>query len=387
MMNVVEKNNALIVPQSLNKDFGAGPENFSHGVVRSDGDPLYFSHMRDNKPLLNESLQAAYLKQKPKKLNGKWLYLGGLHNHFGHFLSESIHRTWAWSRYRDECKGVLFLPIIDQFKLNNHFPHYSKEVLSFFGLEKHNITYITELTEVSTLIVPEPGSQLLVPASDEYIQFLSTLELHKHLANIKTPEAFSPKVFVSRKNYRMKGSVAGLDAFANLLKKEGYFIFCPEKYRLSVQLKVYAEAEKIIFEEGSAVHLLELFDKIKADVLLIKRRPTTRSIDCVFQPRTTRYVTYDNTMILPPLSSRKFADMNALSVINLEKLSQFLVAEGFVSPSFTMDSNWIDETKSDIINYFFKQASQPSCGFNERMTYLNSVNHFFKSIDQQKNKN
>ncbi len=382
-MNIFQKRNALIVPQTLHKDFGAGTNNFSHGVLRSNvNDPVYFSHMRDNKPLLNEKLQSIQLSNKSKKLPGKWLYLGGLHNHFGHFIAECIHRIWAWKSYRDQCCGVLFIPQIRQFELNQHLPSYSKEILSLLGLEEDNIQYITELTEVEELVIPEPGSQLFTPASVEYINYLSTLQLGKRLTNQILPDTFSPKVFVSRKKYRMNGSIAGLDTLEDSLQKDGYFIFYPENYSISTQLKVYIEAEKIIFEEGSAVHLLELLDKIKADVLIIKRRKITKTIDCIFQTRAINCIQYDQVVTLPSLSLGKFAGVNDLAVTDIHKLSDFLVDHGFASPSFTIDTDWLDKAKLDIFNYLLKYMNTSSPELSSRtLDYLACVN---KNLLQKK---
>lgn len=382
-MDLVIKKNALVVPQTLYKDFGAGMGQFAHGVVRDQGDPDYFAHMRNGKAFINEKLQTRHLQEQPEKLAGKWLYLGGLHNHFGHFLAECIHRIWAWHEYRDQCSGVLFLPNIKQFELGHHLPGYSKAILDFLGLEESAIRYVTQLTEVEELLVPEPGSQLFVAAKADYIKFLATLKLAQRLHREALPSGYTPKVFVSRKKYRMNGSIAGLDVLENSLQQEGYFIFYPENYPIAIQLKVYQEAEKIIFEEGSAVHLLELFAKIKADVLLIKRRPSSRSFDCVFKPRTKCYIKYIDVMTPPPLTSAKFADVNALSLTDLDNLGRFLVTHGFASAALAIPPDWRDKVKADILGYLLKNARLESPSMDEFIIdYLQSIDDFFQQTDK-----
>ncbi|PPD45446.1 MAG: hypothetical protein CTY16_10125 [Methylobacter sp.] len=378
-MEAVQKNNALIVPQTFQRDFEHGKDNFVHGVVRNGTDPVYFSHMRSGRPLLNEKLQSLELAKQPARLAGKWLYLGGIHPHFGHFLSECIHRIWAWKEYRDQCRGVLFLPNIKEYELGRHLAGYAKEIFGLLGLEESAIRYITELTEVDELIVPEPGSQLGKPALNEYLEFLSTLQLGKRFANQPLPEGFSPKVFVSRKNYRNHRSVAGLDALETGLQQNGYYIFYPEKHSIPAQLKVYLEAEKIIFEEGSAIHLLELLDKIEADVLVINRRENAQLFTNIIRPRTKHYVNYNQFTFLPRLSDKYD---NALPVTDMRDLFEFMALHDFISPSMAIAPNWMDNAKKDMLNHLLQHANSSMPEFNGKVVeYLQSVNGFLKSVN------
>lgn len=378
MMEIVQKNKALIVPQTIQHDFGSGPTSFAHGVVRGQDDPAYFSHMRSGRPLLNQALQSAQLTQQPAKLAGKWLYLGGLHTHFGHFLSECIHRAWAWGLYRDQCRGALFLPNVKEYDLDRHLPGYAKDILGLFGLDESNIRYITELTEVDELVIPEPGSQLFKPVSNEYLRYLSTLQLGERLANQPLPDNFSPKVFVSRKNFRMR-AIAGLHALEPSLQNEGYFIFYPEMHPVLTQLKVYSQAEKIIVEEGSAIHLFELFNRIDADVVVISRRPETKQFNNIVRARTTHFVNYNQVILLPSLSGDV---ANNLPITDIRKLADFLIEHGFAPPSLAVDPDWTDNVKIDIFNFLLKHAEPSAPIFKEKVIdYLRSVNKFFKHVE------
>ncbi len=388
-MDVVQKKNALIVPQTLENDFGKGMGRFAHGVVGDAGDPCFFSHMRKGKSVLNKELQAVQLTKPPVKLAGKWLYMGGLYSHFGHCLAECIHRLWAWQLYRHECCGVLFAPKLKRYQKTYRLPDYIKDIFSVFGLEEANIRYIYELTEVDELIIPEPGSQLGAAASGAYLEFLATLQLDKQLLNQVLPAAFTPKVFVSRRNYRMYGSIAGMDALEASLQADGYFIFCPEDYAVPIQLKVYLTAEKLIFEEGSAVHLLELFDKIAADLLIINRRPNGNLLDDILKPRIAQYLTYGQALMLPALTTAQLAKPNAinanpnnaLSLIDLGHLARFLVQQRFASPALALAPAWVDMMKTDVFNYLLKHAEAATPEFGKvAVDYLNSVNGFLKSV-------
>jgi len=386
MMQISTKKSALVVPQTFANDFGKGGLNFAHGVVRSEGDPVYFAHMRKGKPLLNAALQASLLDAEPAKLAGKWLYLGGVYNHFGHFVAESIHRAWAWRQYGQDCCGVVMLPKLKRFQTRYRIPDYAKDLLGLFGLAERHLHFVTELTEVEELLVPEPGSQLFLPPSEEYIRFLASLDLPRHLAAQPLPEGFTPKVMVSRQHYRLYGAIAGLGALEQRLAQEGYFIFCPEQYPVATQLKVYLQAERLIFEEGSALHLLELLAEIKAEVLVIERRLNAKAspFDSVLAMRAPHYRKYSQAVALPPLSTAKFAGANTLSVLDLTALAEFLVQHGFASPALLQGFTWQPQAKNDVLDYLLVRSNPPAPGFDGCVLgYLQSVQEIFKNLAEK----
>jgi hypothetical protein len=55
-------------------------------------------------------------------------------------------------------------------------------------------------------------------------------------------------------------------------------------------LKLYAGADKLVFESGSAIHLLELFGRIKADIAILPRNGPGEAYRRVIQPRVSSRV-------------------------------------------------------------------------------------------------
>ena len=98
--------NAYVIPQTLGTDFGCGEQKFIHGVYTNSSErPSHFFHNRQSGPLINFSLREEYLKQNlvkdVTKKKGRWLYAGGLFEHFGHFLSGGTFDSIVFSRFGD----------------------------------------------------------------------------------------------------------------------------------------------------------------------------------------------------------------------------------------------------------------------------------------------
>ncbi len=58
----------------------------------------------------------------------------------------------------------------------------------------------------------------------------------------------------------------------SLFEKNGFKVIYPEKISIKEQLKIYSDAEIIVFTEGSAIHTLQLLGNINAKVIIINRR-------------------------------------------------------------------------------------------------------------------
>ena len=271
-MQAFVKENAIVVPQRLSYDLGNREDRFSHGIVSKNTDPPFLSHMRYGKPIINKGLQESYCTSAPIEtlLDGQWLYGGGIDLHFGHFLSECIHRLWAWEDHSNNCKGVIFLPKPDVNP--NQIPSFVWDIFGLFGLDRGSITFLTSLTQVEQLIIPEPGSQLGFVPSNAYLTYLDSFICPriKYLIGNQPLYAQFHTVFVSRKAYKMNGRVAGLDALQRSLVDEGIEIFYPEEHSIKEQLSVFYNASLVIIEEGSSAHLYELFGSVSQTVILLQ---------------------------------------------------------------------------------------------------------------------
>lgn len=322
--------NAYVVPQTLGTDFGCGEKKFIHGVyTNSLENPDHFFHNRQSGPLINYSLREEYLKlnltENPVKKRGKWLYAGGLFEHFGHFLSESIHRLWRYES--TDFDGVVFAckPTVSSIE---NLPSYILEAFSLFGISREKIYLAKELTNFEELVVPEQGTVLNGIPHEWYVKYLKRIQDKTPKFNDNTYD----KIWVSRENFLSAGRVLGAGYFTELLAQNGYTVFKPEEYSLIEQLSIILSAKKIIWEEGSSMHLLDLIGKLNSSNLVLARRPHHKAFAKLLKAKSQTSYSYFDVECLPDF--RRDDDMlfSAVSLFrNAEDFFNFLKNNGFYS--------------------------------------------------------
>jgi hypothetical protein len=173
------------------------------------------------------------------------LFLGEAHDHYGHFITDTLARMWALHELDPGCK-VLFAPDPKQ-RLE---PAYVRLVLDQLGLDASRILRPQAPVLFERLFCPIPALQLsrIYQAFDE-----PHLKAAKALtADIERPDR---PVYLTR-----SGLAAGLRqprAEAELerrLERAGYLVVRPEKLDLLAQMALFNGDHPVVGAFGSAVH-------------------------------------------------------------------------------------------------------------------------------------
>jgi len=199
-------------------------------------------------------------------LPGRWLFLGPLFGHFGHFLVESISRIWAVDALRGQIDGVLYVP-----KFQNR-PEHVAEVYRPF-LEALGVTVpmlnIADPVRVERLYVPRQGFGMyqMIEGAPEFRAFV-----HAHAGRNIAPKG-PEKIYISRSALPVqRGSVVGEKVLEGWLQDEGYSVFHPQKHSFQDQIAAYKAATHIIGVDCSPLHLLALVGNQNQKVGVIARR-------------------------------------------------------------------------------------------------------------------
>jgi len=242
-----------------NSDFNLKERSFNGGVIEKNGDvcelSLHYKPSFTNIPSTNV--------MPVENLRGRWVFGGMLQNgHFGHFITESITRLWA-TNYISNVNGIVFY--------NRYCGQNNKSfIFDFLKLIIPNlqIKIIDKSCTVEELIVPE---QLHCGNG-----FVNGCSENRMLFNVPTPLpklTTSKKVYISRKNLSStEGNIIGNEYISELLEKEGYLMIYPEQLSIEEQINIYTHAEKLVFDQGSAFHMYNLFSRKNQDVYVIWRR-------------------------------------------------------------------------------------------------------------------
>ncbi|MCC4231103.1 glycosyltransferase family 61 protein [Sphingobium soli] len=225
-----------------------------------------------------------------RRYEGRYLFAGPLWNHFGHVLVDCIHRLWALLEKPDRYEAIVFANVQNlRARSVPQIPSFVPHLLDLMGLPAIPIIFVDEATEFEILDIPELGSIYKIGLSPGYRPYLEryqeAITKRTALFREKTPT----RIFYGRGHALRDGGVIGSSYFEKSLKHAGFLSCVPEDLSLRLQFAYLLQAEEIIFEEGSSIHLTELLHEVKANVRILPRRPNPHVFRTALTPRCSVY--------------------------------------------------------------------------------------------------
>ncbi len=200
-------------------------------------------------------------------LQGSFIFGGLLQNeHFGHFIAESLSRLWAIHHLGATYRGAIFYKRHPELPLSR----YVAETIGtlFPGIE---VRIAERATRIERLAVPSQ----LVHADNGY---LYGHELARQMfTSVSRYNKYAPrKLYVSRARLPAnKGAILCERLLEANLQAEGYTVVHPEMLHIREQFEIFHSADKIIFADGSAIHLYSLVARPEQSIFVVwRRRPT-----------------------------------------------------------------------------------------------------------------
>ncbi|NDV01515.1 glycosyltransferase family 61 protein [Pseudoroseicyclus tamaricis] len=234
------------------------------GVLTAEGAPVENAvTWRGTTPV---TVPPAMPEGEVDQLEGRWLFLGPLFGHFGHFLVESICRIWAVDQLRGQLDGVLYVP-----KFQNrpeHVANVYRPFLEALGVDLP-MRNIEDPAQVEQLFVPRQGFGMfqMIEGAPEFRAFIRA-----HAGKTVAPEG-SAKIYISRSELPgARGSVLFERRLEGWLEAEGYVPYHPQKHSHLEQIAAYRAARHIIAVDCSPLHLLGMVGDEGQKVGVIARR-------------------------------------------------------------------------------------------------------------------
>lgn len=194
------------------------------------------------------------------------IYGGLMFRHFGHALTEGIHRLWP--RYaRQELHGAkIAFNVLNNVKI---MPYVS-EALNLHGISRKDVIPILQPTLFKRLFV---GSQARQMAGPTFIPDYQTMLDKDHARRLPVPVR-KRRLYISRLHHHHTGSFYGESFIEAELAAAGFEIVYPEKLTLTQLVILLRDSAMAVFAEGSAIHALELCASSTPAVFVIARRPS-----------------------------------------------------------------------------------------------------------------
>jgi hypothetical protein len=290
------------------------------------------------------------------------VFFGGiLYDNFGHVLLESISRLWAYTLVKQSDPYIYFFVPWDTPKYLEKQNHVY-QIFEGFGIPHKKIIFTNKKAKLKRVIIaPQKYGFELCKYPDHYfMDFLKTFKYKK-----STPANFekADKVYVSRSKIKYGlGKPIGEKYFEAFLESNGYKVFYPELYMVNEQLTVYANAEKIIFCDGSALHSCILLPDITADIAIIARR---KYLNLDSRTIADQFIGFGKEFLWVNEVGRQYQfglqAWSAIAEVDWYKASVQLLEHGFIKNSFTAFSelNYDELTNDEIKSYVDAIRNRP----------------------------
>lgn len=294
------------------------------GFYDDMGQPIAFSDIRSGE-LTTHCGEAVATPTAIQTVQGPVLFAGLALEQFGHVLINALGRLWALQALPAGTK-LLYYP---KRKADVVRYPYLLSVLRALGV--HNDVILTntptrfDALYTATDLFGERFGGLGAPA------FFDWLDQRWPPQGLVVR---GRKLYVTRAQLGMQaGRYACEDHLENLLRAGGYEVFAPEAHDLKTQITTFQSAEKLIFAEGSALHLFAMIRRREQRVAVINRRlalpplittqlsdragPAIRQIDVI------------DRIMWPPRPS----DHLAVSTLDFARLRAELLAAELIDPT------------------------------------------------------
>ncbi|MFG1269473.1 hypothetical protein V5F40_16065 [Xanthobacter sp. DSM 14520] len=208
---------------------------FNGGVVfddPNDKENIFLRHTRYWKPVDRTD----YTLDFSNFVAGSYIYGGPIYNHFGHFMSEMIHRITLARILNPGQKIVFVAPPTTLSKIPDP-PKYIEAILNFIGVNRSDYIVVNVDSTIEELFVIESGSDLGGGPKPYYADFLRDNYRIKDLDGFKYKYG-GKKMFVSRSRLNHGGASSAKRTLRSGSDRLGSKHFSQKIYHLTSKLQL-----------------------------------------------------------------------------------------------------------------------------------------------------
>jgi len=194
----------------------------------------------------NTQAVSEYFESDFERIQGGAVFLGLLHNHFGHFLHDTLSRLWIVARA--DCAETFVLLGTDA-----GVPAFAKDFFEMLGIADR-LKIIVRPTLIDTLTIPE---QAAVYPEFFHSDYLELSRYFQAVQNFPADDTDQP-LFVSRRKLLPGYSryVVGERIVDQVLNAAGAHTLYPESLTIEQQFRAFNRHKTIVGYAGSAMHSL-----------------------------------------------------------------------------------------------------------------------------------
>ena len=223
---------------------------FEGGLLTLDGQPIPQALAQRRKSrwgsrVLGE-LPPSVALDPVRVIEEEVVYLGWYFDHFGHFLLESLARTWVLPALEPAVKVVFHT----QRRSTVSGP--TLAILELLGVSRDRILTLDTQTQLRRVIVPEPLYEIAYAAHERMPEPFRRIasRFTPHDAPTGQPLYLSRRLLSSRQR-----SIVGELAMEEVMRENGFLVAHPETMSLADQIRLVNRHQDIFTSAGSAAYL------------------------------------------------------------------------------------------------------------------------------------
>jgi hypothetical protein len=222
-----------------------------------------------------------------ERIHGEAIFLGILHNHFGHFLCDTLARLWIVSQAGKSDTFVFLMT-------DTGVPKFAQDFFALLGIADR-VRIVVRPTLIDTLTIPD---RAVIYPDFFHPDYLKLSRYFHEIQHFPTDDTDAP-LFVSRHELMPGYSryVVGERIVHQVLKDAGASIICPESLSIEQQFRIFNRHKNIVGYAGSAMHNL-LFTSGNKNVLYYSGRSVPeiyRKIDSCLNNKA-KYLSVNKTL-------------------------------------------------------------------------------------------
>ncbi len=329
------------------------------GPIWPDWDSRTFErHCRDQKPIdcrpeLNQEMTPFALDHA--------FWGGPIASHFGHQIADFSMRIFP-SRFVDQNAKLVFCTNLHEP------PKWFHEVLRWAEIEPEDVVFTKQALQFNCLSVCEQSEQLWAVGPSNY--HLDRMDEFINNKSLDLEVIYKP-IYVSRAGLgSSQAGFAGERYLEHCINEAGGYVFRPETHSIQDQLMVYLRASKLIFAEGSAVHLCQLLGRLNSRIDILIRSQGVNVGNQIVSRRVLSYEYVDLLKnVIHGLTYTGENNLgNSISLFNIQHLFDYFFSQGLnISKHWNMNT-YIDEAIKDI--YKWVQSNTGNRQFNTKESDL-----------------
>lgn len=240
-------NDAVFVPAMK-----VGLHLFEGALLTADGQPIAQARSERRNSRMGDltlgALSEPVVLEPGETIEDEVVYLGWYFDHFGHFLLESLARTWVLPRLDPSVKFVFHR------ERPNPLGATTQRMLDLLGVTRDRILFLDRQTRLRRVIVPEPLYEISHAAHTAMPRPYH--QVARAVLGDDTDDIADQPLYLSRRLLSSRQRpIIGEFELEEVLRENGFLIAHPETMALEDQIRLVNRHKEIVTSAGSAAYL------------------------------------------------------------------------------------------------------------------------------------